>query len=107
MKTKTKKQVLIAIQKKEGKRENKEEGKGGNHPPKNKRVVKKDIRIICEYSARKKAAKLIAEYSTLNPETNSDSPSVKSNGARFVSANAEIKNITKAGKTGKKNQMSC
>jgi hypothetical protein len=46
MKTKIKKQVLIPIQKKEGKSENKEEGKGGNHPPKNKREVKKDIRII-------------------------------------------------------------
>jgi len=46
MKTKIKKQVLIAIQKKEGKRENKLDWKGGNHPPKNKREVKKDIRII-------------------------------------------------------------
>ena len=91
MKTKIKKQVLIAIQKKEGKRENKEEGKGGNQPPKNKRVVKKDIRIIWEYSARKKAAKLIAEYSTLYPETNSASASGKSKGVLFVSANKIIK----------------
>jgi hypothetical protein len=50
-----------------------------------------------EYSAKKNWAKVIAEYSTLYPETNSDSPSVKSNGALFVSAKAETTNITNAG----------
>jgi hypothetical protein len=62
--------------------------------------VRTDIRIICPYSARKNKAKTIAEYSTLNPETNSDSPSAKSKGALFVSAKAETKNIIKAGKRG-------
>lgn len=33
-------------------------------------------------------------YSVLNPETNSDSPSAKSKGARFVSARAVINQIT-------------
>ena len=36
------------------------------------------MRIILAYSAKKKSAKDILEYSTLNPDTNSDSPSVKS-----------------------------
>lgn len=42
------------------------------------------------YSAKKKSANPIAEYSTLYPETNSASASGKSNGCRFVSANAQI-----------------
>ena len=50
------------------------------------------MRIILAYSAKKKSAKDILEYSTLNPDTNSDSPSVKSKGTRLVSAKAEIKN---------------
>lgn len=58
------------------------------------------------YSDKKKRAKVIAEYSTLKPETNSDSPSAKSKGALLVSAKEEIKNITKAGNKGKKNQIS-
>jgi hypothetical protein len=35
-------------------------------------------------------AKYAPEYSVLNPETNSDSDSLKSNGARWVSANVQI-----------------
>ena len=38
------------------------------------------------YSAINKTAKPPAEYSTLKPETNSDSASTISKGARFVSA---------------------
>lgn len=45
------------------------------------------------YSARKNNANGPAAYSTLKPETNSDSPSVRSNGARFVSARVEINHI--------------
>ena len=44
------------------------------------------ISIIIPYSAIKSTANPPAEYSTLNPETNSDSASTMSNGARFVSA---------------------
>lgn len=40
------------------------------------------------------------EYSTLNPETNSDSPSVKSKGTRLVSAKADTKNIIATGNNG-------
>jgi len=64
-----------------------------------------DINIICAYSAKKKLAKVIAEYSTLKPETSSDSPSVKSKGALFVSARAETKNIIAAGNNGITNHI--
>lgn len=37
-------------------------------------------------------------YSTLNPETNSDSPSAKSKGVRFVSAKQEISHTPTIGK---------
>jgi hypothetical protein len=73
---------------------------GGNQPPKNKIEVNKDINITCPVSAKKNKAKVIAEYSTLNPETNSDSPSAKSKGGRLVSANADTKNIIAAGNNG-------
>jgi len=81
--------------------------KRGNHPPRNNKEIRVDIRIICEYSAKKNKAKVIAEYSTLYPETNSDSPSVRSKGALLVSAKAETKNITKAGNCGIMYQISC
>jgi len=45
------------------------------------------------YSAKKIKANNEAEYSMLNPDTNSDSPSAKSNGVRFVSATLVIRNI--------------
>jgi hypothetical protein len=71
-----------------------------NQPPKNKRTVNKLIRIIEPYSAKKKRAKPILAYSTLKPETNSDSASGRSKGARLVSAKIETKNIKKSGKNG-------
>lgn len=57
------------------------------------------IRILA-YSARKNRANGPPAYSTLNPETNSDSPSVRSNGARFVSARVEIYHIMAKGHAG-------
>jgi hypothetical protein len=74
-------------------------------PPKKKITNKLDISKILEYSPKKKAANIIAEYSTLYPATNSASASGKSNGARFVSANTEIKKIIAKGKSGKINQI--
>lgn len=41
---------------------------------------------IIPYSPTKMYANLVLLYSMLNPEISSDSPSAKSNGARFVSA---------------------
>lgn len=45
------------------------------------------------YSAMKINAKVGAAYSVLNPDTNSLSPSAKSKGVRFVSANNVVNQI--------------
>ena len=71
-----------------------------NQPPKKQIATMHDIIIIELYSAKKKSAKPILEYSTLKPDTNSDSASGKSNGARFVSARILIRNIINSGKKG-------
>jgi len=55
-------------------------------PPKNKILLIILIIKILAYSAIKIKANPPLLYSTLNPETNSDSPSAKSKGARLVSA---------------------
>jgi len=71
-----------------------------NQPPKKSKIQSKLIKIIEPYSAKKNKAKPILAYSTLKPETNSDSASGRSNGALFVSAKIDIKNIIKIGKKG-------
>lgn len=48
---------------------------------------------ILKYSAKKINANQPPIYSTLNPDTNSDSPSAKSNGLRLVSARHVINQI--------------
>lgn len=63
-------------------------------------------KIMVEYSAKKKRVNIKPEYSTLYPETNSDSASGKSNGTRLVSANMAIKNKRKKGKSEITNGMS-
>lgn len=55
------------------------------------------IKIMLVYSATKNSAKGPAAYSTLYPETSSNSPSVKSNWARFVSARVEMNHIMARG----------
>lgn len=62
------------------------------------------IRIF-EYSARKNSANGPPAYSTLKPDTSSDSPSVRSNGARFVSASVEINHIAAMGHVGSRSQV--
>lgn len=57
------------------------------------------------YSARKNRANGPPAYSILKPETNSDSPSVKSNGARLVSAKVEIYHIRARGQPGIRSQI--
>lgn len=52
------------------------------------------------YSARKNKANGPPAYSTLKPETNSDSPSVRSKGARFVSASVEMYHMAANGQAG-------
>lgn len=66
--------------------------------------MKMFIMMMFAYSARKNRANGPAAYSTLNPETSSDSPSVRSNGARLVSANVEMNHIMAKGHDGKINQ---
>lgn len=68
-------------------------------------MVRAFIIIILAYSARKNRAKGPPAYSTLNPETSSDSPSVKSKGARLVSARVEINHIIAKGHEGRINQI--
>ena len=69
--------------------------------PRNRIVVRMFIIIMLAYSARKNRANGPAAYSTLNPETSSDSPSVRSNGARLVSARVEINHIIARGHVGR------
>lgn len=57
------------------------------------------------YSAKKNRAKGPAAYSTLKPDTSSDSPSVKSKGARLVSASVEINHIIANGQEGNNNHI--
>jgi len=72
----------------------------GNHPPKNKIETKALIKSMLAYSPKKNKAKVIAEYSTLYPDTNSASASGKSKGCRFVSASIEIQKIINIGNKG-------
>jgi hypothetical protein len=55
------------------------------------------INKIFIYSAIKIRANIPALYSTLNPDTSSDSPSAKSNGVRFVSARLVMNHIINSG----------
>jgi hypothetical protein len=57
------------------------------------------------YSAKKKNTNIPAACSVINPLTNSDSASAKSNGALLVSATEAIKNIINKGNSGIINQI--
>lgn len=71
-----------------------------------KRIVDNTFIIkMFAYSAKKNKAKGPPAYSTLNPDTSSDSPSVKSNGVRLVSAKEEINHMVANGHAGAKNHM--
>jgi len=54
--------------------------------PKNSLTPREENNRILAYSAKKISTNPTEEYSILNPETSSDSPSEKSKGVRFVSA---------------------
>lgn len=73
--------------------------------PKNRVAERVFMRRMLAYSARKNRAKGPAAYSTLKPETSSDSPSVKSKGARLVSARVEMYHIAARGQAGAISQM--
>jgi len=68
----------------------------GESPVKNT-IDRRLIIKILAYSAMKIRANIPLLYSTLNPDTSSDSPSAKSKGVRFVSAKFVINHITAKG----------
>lgn len=70
-------------------------------------AVKVEIKIMLEYSAKKKNTKITAECSVINPATNSDSASGKSKGALLVSAKAPMKKIINTGNNGIINHTAC
>src|SRR5687767_2790310 len=80
-------------------------GYGGSQPPRNKMVAIAHMVRMAMYSPRKNNKNGVAEYSTANPATSSDSASTRSNGARLVSASAETKNTTNIGNNGSQNQL--
>jgi hypothetical protein len=63
------------------------------------------INKILAYSAKKIKANPPLLYSTLNPETSSDSPSAKSKGVRLVSAKQEANQTKAKGKLKKINHI--
>lgn len=73
--------------------------------PINKMADSVFINRMLAYSARKNSANGPPAYSTLKPETSSDSPSVRSKGARFVSASVETNHIAAKGQAGARSQM--
>src|SRR5258706_11446733 len=62
---------------------------GTSRPPRKSVVMSADMVAIDMYSAMKNSENFIDEYSVWYPATRSASASAKSNGKRFVSANAE------------------
>ncbi len=70
---------------------------GYDSAPKNRIADVILINRIFVYSAIKINANSPLLYSVLNPDTSSDSPSAKSNGVRFVSANVVVNHIINSG----------
>lgn len=71
--------------------------KGLDSLPKNRTAEVILINRMLVYSAMKISANSPLLYSVLNPDTSSDSPSAKSNGVRFVSANVVVNHIRRSG----------
>lgn len=61
------------------------------------KVVIIDMKMILVYSDIKINANTLLAYSVLNPDTNSLSPSARSNGVRFVSARSVVNQINRSG----------
>lgn len=66
-----------------------------------RRAVRTLIVRILIYSDINRSANLEALYSTLKPETSSDSPSAKSKGVRWSSARIDVSQIRANGKNRK------
>ena len=73
----------------------------GIHPPKKSVAAMLTMIKRFTYSAKKKNANLIPEYSVWKPAVSSDSASARSNGPRLVSAVPAIRNMIKAIQTGR------
>lgn len=74
-------------------------------PPQKRATLMALIIIILAYSAIKIRANPPLLYSTLNPETSSDSPSAKSNGVRLVSAKVVVNQAVNNGRVIHKGQV--
>lgn len=72
----------------------------GSQPPKKRVVASELINNIFAYSPKKNKANVMAEYSTLYPDTNSASASGKSNGCLLVSASIDTKKRKNIGSKG-------
>src|SRR5207249_10343331 len=68
---------------------------GTSHPPRKSVVITVAMVAIDMYSAMKKSANFMDEYSVWYPATSSASASAKSKGRRFVSAKAATVNTMK------------
>src|SRR5664279_195114 len=90
--------ILSSSQITPGTRVNGQIASGGSHPPRNSTDISAQSRMMLTYSPRKNSRNGVEEYSTMKPATSSDSASSMSNGARWVSASAEMKKITNIGK---------
>src|SRR6476620_10935314 len=80
-------------------------GNGGSQPPRKRMVAIAHIVRMAMYSPRKNSRNGVAEYSTAEPATSSDSASTRSKGGRLVSAKAEMKNTTNIGNSGNQYQF--
>lgn len=80
-------------------------GNNENEEPRNRIADSVFMSKMLAYSARKNNAKGPPAYSTLNPETSSDSPSVRSKGARLVSASVEVYHMAARGHAGNISQI--
>ena len=85
----TTRKVLIPNQIQPGMKSN--TANGESQPPRNMMTARMDTSHMLAYSARKKMAKPMPEYSTMWPATISASPSTTSNGWRLVSATADTR----------------
>src|SRR5256885_16166020 len=92
------KKILMRSQPNGGIQLNTTESIGDCQPPKNITAVSAEMSSMFMYSARKKSAKAMPEYSIMWPATISDSPPPPSNGARLVSAMPQPKNTTSTGR---------
>src|SRR5215470_14973559 len=85
---------------------NGQNGIGESQPPMNRMVIMAHMVAIATYSPSMNSMYGVEPYSTMNPATNSDSASTRSNGGRFVSASAETKKMMNIGKSGSQYQLS-